>query len=62
MAMKQVSSTWSMPNTCATFGWFSDASVLASRSNRRSRSSSSASSSGSTLMATSRSSRVSLAR
>ena len=47
---------------CAMFGWFSEASVFASRVNRASRSGSCANDSGRILIATSRSSLVSRAR
>ena len=47
---------------CAMLGWFSAASVCASRVNRASRSGSLANASGSTLSATSRPSVVSRAR
>ncbi len=52
----------SRPWIWAMFGWFSDASTLASRSKRARRSASAAKASGKTLMATSRSSVVSRAR
>ena len=56
------SAVCAMPWMVAMFGWFSVASARASRSKRLKRSGSSASSSGSTLIATSRPSRLSCAR